>query len=208
MTSHRSIDSGLGAVLRSRSFLAGLAGVALVAGGGISAVALLTRDRASPPARAEVAAASPAVPLPEAVPAPAPAPPPPRDPPAVREARARRAAAPMLTRLVPSRGRFVITRAIEQQATELSRCLGRDRTQAAAVAASRRGMVAPESAGVLLLELEPRRDEIRIVDVAVQEQGGGADAELACARRVLKGFALELPGTTPAARVSMAYPLP
>ncbi len=65
-----------------------------------------------------------------------------------------------------------------------------------------------ERAAVVRLDLEPREGEVRIVDAAVEERGTGSAEELACAVRALKGLALEMPGTTPDARVSMLYPLP
>jgi hypothetical protein len=115
----------------------------------------------------------------------------------------------MVARLVPSRGRFLITRAIEQQAPQVFGCFGRaPGVSSAALGVGARGVVGPDSPGVLRLELEPRDGEIRIVGAAVEARGTGSEAELACALRALAGVALEMPGTTPDERVSMLYPLP
>jgi hypothetical protein len=201
-------DATLGQLLRSPSFLASAAGVVLLAAGSAALVALLTRDLVTP-APAPAAAARPA-PLPVdpfAAPIPAAAPPVPQDPAIVRAVRARQAAAPAVTRMAPSRGRFLVTRAIEQQVPGLVACLPGRAPGAAALVASRRGLPAADTAGVLLLELEPGDGELRIVDATVGERGAASDAELACAARALKGRALAMPGNTAGPRVTMPFPL-
>jgi hypothetical protein len=200
--------------IHGRSFRLASAGALLAAG----AVGLALLGRAPGPARAGNGEAGPA-PLAASVPAEAPAAAPPEaaqvpnaapaDPAAVREARARAAAAPTITRLVPSRGRFLVTRAIELQASQLAACFPPRAGAATPVrAASRRSLVAAASRGVLRLELEPQLGEIWILDATVEAQGTGTEAELACARRALTGLALNVPASTPGERVAMLYPLP
>jgi hypothetical protein len=196
-------------LLPSRTFLVAGAGALLAAG----AIGLALHQRPAAAARVAIVLAAPATaaPAPAAVPAPEPsppAPPAPADAAAVREARARAAAAPTITRLVPSRGRFLVTRAIELQAP-LAACFAPRAGAAVPVRpASRRSLVAAGSRGVLRLELEPQLGEIWILDATVEARGTGTDAELACARRALKGLALEVPASTPGERVAMLYPLP
>jgi hypothetical protein len=132
-----------------------------------------------------------------------------KDPAVVREAHARAAAAPNISRMVPSRGRFMITRAIQLQGTELAKCFpGRDLAAPARPAVSRRSLVSPDSPGVIKLELEPSHGEIFVNDATVEQRGTGTAEQLACACRALKGLALEVAGTTPGDRVSMLYPIP
>jgi len=172
-----------------------------------------------------------------AAPAPPPAAPPaplPREEIVVRRARAqeqhaKEAKAPAVTRLMPSRARALITRAIEDQAPQLSECfeqrapatgLGADaraephatrgeaRLARLGAMSRRRGAVAADDVVILRLDIEPQQGELWIYDAAVERRGSASDAQLACARRVLRGLAIEMPGTTPGPHVAMSYPVP
>jgi hypothetical protein len=193
----------------------------LVAGAGVAfailvlaiSLAVILRGEGERAPRAVEVPAEPPAPLPPVAVTPEPVgptpPPAARDPVEVREAHAREAASPMVTRLVPSRGRAMLTRAIETQAPQILECFQpRSAQPAPARPASRRSVVSPDSPGILRLQLEPQVGEIWILDVTVEERGTATDAELACAARALKGRVIEMPGSSPGEPVSMLYPLP
>jgi hypothetical protein len=219
---------------RSPAFLTACAGVALLGIGSFAVVAIVTGPSVQgvPPPDLSVATAAPPPPAAPPVVAP-PAPLPPEEK-AARQAkaqaqRAEEAKAPAVTRLMPSRARALITRAIENQAPQLFDCFeqrtsaqgrrgdapdprpsrGEARALARIGATSRRhGAVSMDQVVILRLDLEPQHGELWIYDAAVEHRGGATDAQIACARRALKGLAVEMPGTTPGPHVAMPFPIP
>ena len=60
---------------------------------------------------------------------------------------------------------------------------------------------------LLVLHLETRPGEIRIVDAPVEVQGGASDGLIACAQRILRGQVIATPGATKVGRARMVFPL-
>jgi hypothetical protein len=218
----RSTSIALGAVIAAG------AGIALLGGASVSLIALDARGGAvvaaspapsllSRPSLAQPDAAGAAAQLVPSAPAPsasavpttaATRPPPAKRPPSPEQIQ--RSSAPALTRLMPSRARAMVSLAIQEQAPKLASCFKRraPRAHTRPSTVSRRSMIGADTPGVLRLELEPQQGELWILDATVEQGGTATDAQLACARRALRGLALEMPGTTPGPRVAMTYPLP
>lgn len=119
-----------------------------------------------------------------------------------------RAAAPTLASLMPSRARYRISAAIQEQAPGLASCFRRPALPERANAVNRRRLWSGDAHGVLRLTVEPQAGTLLIVDAAVARRGNATAAELACAERALKHIALDLPEAAPGPTVAMMFPLP
>jgi hypothetical protein len=176
-----------------RLILLAVLAIAVLFGGSVALIAMITGDRPAEPARAspvpELPAAAPApvviapvpAPAPFVLPAPAtppvvsPEPEPPPPPPVVREG----------VRPELDLGRSVP--ALQQRIT--GRC-GRMQVRSAS---SMPGEDAPET--VLLLELAPEGQQLAIVNSWVRSPGETRPALVACAQWALRGVKLDAPAT-------------
>ena len=119
-----------------------------------------------------------------------------------------RAVAPMLERVMPSRARYRISAAIQEQAPALASCFRQPAVLERANAVNRRRLWSGDAHGVLRLTVSPQAGTLLILDTAVARRGNASSAELACAQRALKNIALDLPEAAPGPSVAMMFPLP
>ncbi len=64
-----------------------------------------------------------------------------------------------------------------------------------------------EGPAMLVLQIETRPGEARIVDAPVVSQGDASDGLIACAQQILRGHVIPLPGHTTTGKARLVFPL-
>ncbi|MCM2334799.1 MAG: hypothetical protein NDI82_12745 [Anaeromyxobacteraceae bacterium] len=217
-----------------RLLAAGLVGIALLFGGSLFILDRLSGDDSAPAPRAAVQRAERAASQPGAATAPAPVvppgfnesmqaargvagPPPPdevidRGPPRVVPPPDSWEAVPVIS--ARFRGKDPVAAALSRELADLHDTLTPCFDPAVA---SRQGGAVPtrtkdevQEEGdtlVLVLHLEVQQGAVRVVDAPAASSGGASDATIACAQKVLRGKAFEVPGAQAAGRRRMQHAL-